>query len=215
MNETIQPAGQWNSSLEEFRYDCNHLTNDSTVIDFGGYKGEFAFKIQEKYKCNVYVYEPINEYCDDMEKYKNPKVHINRFSVGSHTGTEEIAVEEGTTFEKYGRRKNNSHKGEPNKSIIEAPRRKIDVVDILSVMKNYDTVDLMKINIEGAEFDILPKLISSGEINKVENLQVQFHSFVEGAYDNYKLIKEQLSKDYDIVLDSLWKWTFWKRKDNA
>ena len=214
MAETLIPeAGPWNSHYENSRYVCDYLTSDSTVIDFGGYKGEFAFKIQEKYKCNIYVYEPMNEYCDDMEKYKNPKVHINRFSVGSHTGTEEIAIGgEGTTFEKYGRRENNSHKGEPNKSIIEAPSITIDVVDILSVMENYDAIDLMKINIEGAEFDILPKLISSGEINKVENLQVQFHSFVEGAYDNYKLIKEQLSKDYDIVLDSLWKWTFWTKK---
>ena len=41
-----------------------NLDKDSIVIDAGGYKGWFAENIYNKYKCNVYVFEPVKEYYD-------------------------------------------------------------------------------------------------------------------------------------------------------
>jgi len=214
MTETSIPqAGPWNSHYENSRYICDYLTSDSCVLDLGSYKGEFAFKIQEKYNCDVYAYEPIEEFCDAIDSVNNPKIHVNRFALGENDGTETIVVGgEGTTLEKYDRINNPSHKGNPSKDLKDLPTTNIKMVNVVDEMQKYDSIDLMKINTEGSEYEILSSLIESGDIKKVENLHVQFHSFVPDAYVKYEAIKEKLNKTHDVVLDSLWKWTFWKRK---
>jgi len=40
-----------------------------------------------------------------------------------------------------------------------------------------ESIDLMKINVEGAEYPILKNLIESDKITKIKNIQVQFHLF--------------------------------------
>ena len=52
---------------DKFRYNYN-LTEQSIVIDAGGYKGTFAKKIHDMYKCSIYVYEP---YAPFFEHIKN------------------------------------------------------------------------------------------------------------------------------------------------
>ena len=212
----IPAAGVWNSDYENARYNCPYLNENSCVLDLGGYMGEFSHKIQEKYGCDVHVYEPIHEYCDVIEEKLNSKIHVNRFALGSSTGEEKILLSgEGTTLEKYDRRNNSSHKGSPGEDIKSSPSEEIDVVDILDEIKKYDEIDLMKINVEGAEYEILPILIESGDIERVKNLQVQFHSFVDNGYDMYVELKHILSETHEVVLDSVWKWTFWTRKNHA
>ena len=57
-------------------------------------------------------------------------------------------------------------------------------------------------------------LITSGMLPKIKNMHVQFHAFAENSYIKYLAIKQEMSKTHDVVLDSLWKWTFWTRKDS-
>lgn len=54
---------------------------------------------------------------------------------------------------------------------------------------NIDQIDLMKINIEGGEFDVVPAIIESGDISKVHHLQVQVHNFVDHAAGRRAVIR--------------------------
>jgi hypothetical protein len=36
--------------------------SESIVFDLGGYHGEFAEKIYNKYQCSIYVFEPVKEH---------------------------------------------------------------------------------------------------------------------------------------------------------
>ena len=38
------------------------LTKESIVFDLGGYKGDFAFEINQKFGCHVYLYEPVEKF---------------------------------------------------------------------------------------------------------------------------------------------------------
>jgi len=51
--------------------------------------------------------------------------------------------------------------------------RNVKAVDLASNLP--DRVDLLKMDIEGAEFDVIERLQSSGAINKIRNLAVEFH----------------------------------------
>ena len=52
---------------ETLRLDYK-LTKNSVVFDIGGYRGDFAESIYEKYNCTVYVFEPVQEYFEFIKK---------------------------------------------------------------------------------------------------------------------------------------------------
>jgi len=57
-------------------------------------------------------------------------------------------------------------------------------------------IDLMKINIEGGEYDLLEHLLDSAFISNIYNIQVQFHDFVPNAESRMNKIQESLSKTH-------------------
>ena len=56
-----------------------------------------------------------------------------------------------------------------------------EVIDVLDIVK----IDLLKLNIEGSEYELLDHLIDTGTIEIVESLLVQFHENVPD-YINYR-----------------------------
>ena len=62
-------------------------------------------------------------------------------------------------------------------SIMESRKdgTKVKAVDISKNLKKYKNIDLLKLNIEGAEYNVISRLIETQEINKVKYLLVQFH----------------------------------------
>jgi len=206
-------SGPWNSGMEEIRYNVDGLTGDSIVVDVGAYKGEFCEKLSSKCQCKIYAYEPVEKYYKELidkinvnKTMKNVLPH--KVALSTKESKEEIVVsDEGSTLTRYSRDMSGTTE------VIDT----IDVVDELDWIMNEnkkEEIDLIKINIEGGEFDLLPVLIDSGTISKIKNVHVQFHSFVQNSYIKYLAIKQEMSKTHDVVLDSLWKWTFWTRKDS-
>ena len=70
-------------------------------------------------------------------------------------------------------------------------------------------IDLLKLNIEGGEFAVLDALIRSGWIKSVDNLQVQFHSFVEGAESKRAHLQKCLSETHVKTWDYPFVWENW------
>ena len=205
-------SGPWHSGMEELRYTEAKLTDNSVVVDVGAYKGEFCEKLSSKCQCKIYAYEPVEKYYKELvgkidvnKTMKNVLPH--KVALSAKESKEEIVVsDEGSTLTRYSRDMSGTTE------VIDT----IDVVDELDWIMNENKkegIDLIKINIEGGEFDLLPVLIDSGTISKIKNVHVQFHSFVEDSYIKYLQLKQEMSKTHDVVLDSLWKWTFWKRRD--
>ena len=206
--------GPWGDSWEDTRYQCDFLTPDSIVVDIGAYLGEYCSKISKKYQCHVYAYEPIEEYYNHIVETTeyDPlliKVRPRKMGVSNSTGTEEIFINNaGSALKKY-----DKESGDAKTTIIET----IDVIELFDqILKetNKKEIDLVKINIEGAEFDIIPRIFESGWASKIKNMHVQFHEFIEDSYLNYLSIKSEMEKTHNVVLDSLWKWTYWQRKED-
>ena len=74
------------------------------------------------------------------------------------------------------------------------------------------TIDLIKINIEGCEYDLLDHLIESGISGDIVNIQVQFHPFVPDAETRMKRIQDQLSRTHRLTYQYPFVWENWKRK---
>lgn len=97
-------------------------------------------------------------------------------------------------------------------SAFEDPVSEYECFDVAPWLEQFNEIALLKINIEGGEYDLLTHIIDRGHISRIKHLQVQFH-----------LIEGQRSEEhYDLVVDSLkdtheseWRypfcWESWRR----
>jgi hypothetical protein len=97
-------------------------------------------------------------------------------------------------------------------SDVETASTKIRAVDSVFKELNLKNVDLMKINIEGAEFPLLEKMIECQLLGNVDCFMIQFHEWHPGAYRRRKAILKELSKTHKLVWDYNFIWEKWVRK---
>ena len=71
----------------------------------------------------------------------------------------------------------------------------------------------MKINVEGCEYEILNRLISTGLISIIDNIQVQFHNFVEDSKSLKDKISRDLIKTHRLTYQYEFIWENWKIED--
>jgi len=180
------------------------LTPDSVVFDLGGYQGDFAEAITRLYNCNVYIFEPVPEFYQHcVARFKNnPKVTCLNYGLSSQDGWLHIGLaEDATSF--YA----------PS---VAGDSIKVEVRSVVSDVKSLgvEKIDLMKINIEGGEFDVIPALIESGLIHQVIDLQVQFHHFVSDAVAKRNLIREALKVTHEEKWNYQFVWESWHIKNH-
>jgi len=181
------------------RFDYQELNDNSLVFDCGGYEGEFASNIFSRYCCKVYVFEPVKKYAQNIQDRfnKNPKIKVYPFGLGAKKDTFSISVDENSS---------SIFKEGSEKSIAEI----ISFNDFI-IENNIDYIHLIKINIEGGEYDLLSHIIETGLISRIENLQIQFHDFVPNAKNLRENIQRELKKTHHLTYNYDFVWENWKK----
>lgn len=182
------------------RLDYN-LDNNSIVFDIGGYKGQWSANIFSKYCCNIHIFEPVNEFSSKIQNRfsKNNNVIVNNFGLSDKSEYCNILIN------------NDSSSIFKSKNIGKI--EKIQLVDIIEYIdeKQISNIDLMKINIEGGEYDLLEHLIETNYILKINNIQIQFHNFIPNATERMKKIQEKLTNTHHLTYQYLFIWENWER----
>ena len=180
----IPQLQRWQGDNGDYTHSLTYdLNENSTVIDLGGYTGEWAKEIINRYNCNVYLVEPVEEsYKILLEKFRsNPKVHILKVGIGIKNTEKVMYVNgDGTSF---------------NTETGEAITVEIRTVESVLNQWNLEKIDLLQVNIEGDEYELLQHMIDTGLINKFKNLQVQFHLGIKDAVAKHESICEGLIKE--------------------
>src|SRR5262245_40540622 len=145
------------------------LDSGAIVLDVGGYEGRWAEGVLARFGCVVHVFEPVPEYAAAIEARLAGKgrVFVHRFGLaGAHGETDfALSADASSAFRRGGERR------------TVKMRAAADVFDQLGL----ERVDLMKINIEGGEYELLEHLIARGLTPRIRHLQIQFHDFMPGA----------------------------------
>ncbi len=167
-----------------FQYD---IKDTDVVFDLGGYKGEWAEQLPNL-NCQIYIFEPVKAFSEICsEKFKDRKnVHCYSFGLDATSHTAEISHEADASSQYHSM-------GETETA---------EFVDIEEFMNEHgiERVKLMKMNIEGGEYDILEKLIKTGSIKRFENLQIQFHDIPEiNSEARMNKIWEELDKTHKLT----------------
>lgn len=197
---------KWYQDKQEeiLRYNYT-LSPDSIVMDVGGYEGDFAAEIFARYQSTIYVFEPVERYITYLkDRFKNnSSIIIIPEGLGAKKETLQINVmEEASSYE----RSESIHKKGQQESIS------IMNVEDFFVQFQIKKVDLIKINIEGAEYDLLDKMIEMGFIAKCVNIQVQFHDFYDDFEKRYLKIIQELEKTHKLTYSYPFVWENWQLK---
>lgn len=178
-------------------YDLNE---DSFVIDLGGYVGEWSEQIYNKYNCNIYIFEPVKEYYDELLKKFNGNKKIKIFNFGLSNKSSFIDI----------------FHNDASSSIYltEGFRETIKLEKFSDFIKKekIESVDLIKINIEGAEYDLLDHILDQNLQNKFKNFQVQFHKMLGGTDSRRNKIRSILSNSHKLTYDYTYVWENWEKK---
>ncbi len=178
------------------------LDENAMVFDLGGYEGQWSSDIFNRYGCWVHVFEPVEEFAKNIawRFAKNRKVIVHAFGLADESRMSKIGLD-----------KNSSSIFRPGTTSVSA-----QLVRAADFMRAYNipTIDLMKINIEGGEYDLLEHLIESEYIRHIKNIQVQFHDFVPNAQERMWSIQEALARTHYLTYQYLFVWENWRIRDD-
>ena len=207
IQQNIEPSIQSTRVIPWFRDngDKTHRVNyelneDSVVIDLGGYEGQWAADIFCKYTSNIHIFEPYKEFAKNIQERfkKNAKVIVYAYGLSNAGAIEKLNISaDGSSTFKHGEQF----------ADIELVK-----IDYFLDQHRISNIDLIKINIEGGEFDLLEYLIKSEKKLLFKNIQVQFHDFIPNAVARMHAIQNELSKTHYLTYQYEFVWENWKRK---
>lgn len=192
---------RWKEDEGDKTYRLSYdLRPHSVVFDLGGYVGDFADAIHSRTGATVYLFEPGKMFFGKcVERFRgNSSIKLFNFGLGDEKG--EFMLSESDDASAISA---SSMRGE--RVLVE---RFSDVYEELGLTQ----VDLLKINIEGGEFDVIPHLIETGLIKNIKHLQVQFHNFVPGAARKRDDIVKALEKTHQRDWCYTFVWESWSRR---
>jgi FkbM family methyltransferase len=165
--------------------------------------GEWSLEIDKRYHCYIHIFEPVGVYFNKIKNsLSSEKIKVNQFGLAEKTFTAKInlSAEASSIFKEGG-------EGEDIKLI-----NFIDYVNQNGIKK----IDLLKINIEGSEFDLLEYLIKMNFVSNIVNIQVQFHDFFPDAEKRMHKIQTELGKTHALTFQYPFIWENWQlKKENT
>jgi len=183
----------------ELRFSYN-LNNESVVLDLGGYQGQWASDLFSRYRCNIFVFEPVSTFAERIRTrfYNNDQIKVFAFGLGGSSRTESIHISaDGSSV--FG---------------TSANTEQIEIIDAKDWISEHGIarIDLIKINIEGGEYELLDRLFETDLIKQIDNIQVQFHNISKTSSSEMEQIQRELRKTHKPTYQYEFVWENWVRE---
>lgn len=178
-------------------YDLNP---ESVVLDLGAYRGDFASEILSRYGAHLYLFEPVPAFVAHIRKRFEGmnNVTVLPYALGAEEGEVVLSLDADAT--------SGFKSGSVNVAVQVKP-----ICDVLGEL-GLKRIDLLKINVEGAEYDILKALVENGRVADIQDIQVQFHDFVDDAEEQLRNIRGHLMKTHYVTYAHNYVWENWRRR---
>ena len=183
------------------KFSFNNLNSYSIILDVGGFKGDWSSEIFSRYGSKIHIFEPVKQNINYIEnRFKNNKnIFIHSFGLGNKNAAIQISLD-GVSSSVYRKTKESE---------------KIQIVDIVSWLEENKIgyIDLIKLNVEGAEYDIIERLIDRNWIEKINCFLIQFHDINDTSSNRMKKIKEFISLTHNQKFEYEFVWEKWEKRN--
>lgn len=177
------------------------LTAESTVFDVGGHVGEWCAPMSHRYGCRIEVFEPSPRALETLSPVVDSLTGVTVHPYGLSGASAMAAL---------------ADKG-PGSSTYDTDTRwtrtAVELRDVVGVLADLGDphIDLMKINIEGGEYDLLERLLDSGRIGVCDRYVIQFHEWLPRAYWRRWRIRQRLRSTHRCRWNHPFVWEYWER----
>jgi len=146
--------------------------------------------------CNIIAYEPTASGYNICNQKVNDKIKLHKSGLYDKNARIRISSEDdgSSIFNNGG-------------------SESIDLVDTGVELASWgQSIDLFKLNVEGAEYEILEKIIQMNAQTKFKNFQIQFHrgKYLPNAEQRRDAIRSVLSKTHHLTYDFTFVWENWE-----
>jgi FkbM family methyltransferase len=176
-----------------------NISNPNPIIfDVGGYRGDFSDLILKTLPgAKIFIFEPAYLFYKLLvKKYiDNENIKIFNFALSGHNLKKKISYDD--------------DKSSIYNSSILSPGELVDVISITDFLEQNQIkqVHLIKINIEGDEYDLLNDLINKNKINVFDQMLIQFHYYKFEDYINFKNLRLSILKTHDEYYNLNFVWS--------
>lgn len=163
------------------------IDSDSVVWEIGGFEGRWAQQIADRYNPHITIFEPSDfgyGRCS-VRFFENKKVDVKHYGLWVMSATLPLY-----------------NPGNDGASLL-MPHTRSELRDFRDIYLELGgrKVDLCLMNVEGAEFALLPYMIGNGLMEKIDAFWCQFHRFVPNADERYDQICEGMLRTHRVKWD--------------
>lgn len=178
---------------KEYSFADENIKQAKVVFDIGGHIGLFSkYCLSLNPWCSIHYFEPIHQlYNQAKQQLKNQNIILNNIGIAAKTGQQTIYYNAQKTMQssKY------------NQTFLN-PKWEDLLVEMKNleeycVQQNISHIDLLKLDIEGMEYEVFESL-SDEFLQKIQALLLEFHCFDDIMKQKLSLLKERLSKVYTV-----------------
>lgn len=183
--------------------EMDDITENSTVVEVGGYLGIFTSEMITQKNPNLHIIEPITAFYNELvNKFgNNKKVSIHKTCISDKAEDKTFWINGYSTSE------NKTWAASEQSETIKSIR-----FEDFCKQNNITEIDLLAINCEGCEYTIVPEILKQTTV-KIKSLMIQFHNISPDCECAAKQIIEAAKDKYEIEWDrGIWKWIKLKEK---
>lgn len=176
---------------ESLKYEFD-LTPESICIDAGSHEGNWSHAIWEKYGCKIIALEPIPRYIHEtFLRLENTGAIIIPLALGRHNTVSAFRVHGALTGE-----------------FADGQEQIVGVISAGNLLNHIKgQIAVLKLNIEGGEYDVLEHLLAQDMMGRIDNLIVQPHTCVPDFEARWKAIDEGLRRTHELTFFEPWCWS--------
>lgn len=149
----------------------NSLNEHACVISVGiGEDASFDLSLIEKYRCQIFAFDPTPKSCEWVRNnIVSTNFHHESIALGESDGTIRLYMPKKTHHVSASCRQSEHTQD----NYFEAPCLRIST--LLSRYGCGERVDVLKMDIEGAEYGVIRDMIKSGAYKLIDQLLIEFH----------------------------------------
>lgn len=161
------------------------------ILDFGGYHGDFSASFQPRDVARIDIFEPVPRFSEIIENrfMDDNRIQVHGYAIGKTSRRERFALDASAT-------------GKSNTGDVDVDFREAGVLNEIQS----DFFDLVKMNIEGGEYELIESLDEINYLRKMKIILVQFHNFNGEDFSQARLT---LAKTHTPVWQFDYVWERW------